>query len=193
MARMGNRLEGDGSGDGEEPARPCARGDCGAPGDYRAPRSPNDLGAYYWFCLEHVRQYNARWDFFDGMNSEEIEAFRRDDMTGHRPTWPMAAGRTFRNVWNSEGLGDLLGVFGDDRPKGPEANGGMHGALPADDRDALAVLNLDPMATRADIKVRFKELVKRHHPDVNGGDRAAEERLKRVIKAYRRLLGSRPA
>ena len=197
MVRMSGRVDGDRPGGGEKPGRPCARADCDAPGDHRAPRSPSDLGAYYWFCLEHVREYNARWDFFDGMNSDEIEAFRRDDVTGHRPTWPMAAGRAFRNVWDNEGLRDLFGVFGKKGPKGPKANGGANGgangALPTDECDALAVLNLDPTVTRADIKVRFKELVKRHHPDVNGGDRSAEDRLKRVIEAYRLLLGSRPA
>ena len=140
-----------------------------------------------------MRQYNAQWDFFDGMNSDEIEEFRRSDVTGHRPTWPMATGRAFRNVWDSENLRDLFGVFGDHGANGQKANGGAPGAAPVNDREALAVLNLEPAATRADIKIRFKELVKRHHPDVNGGDRSAEERLKHVIKAYRLLLRSRPA
>ncbi|MFQ5959217.1 MAG: J domain-containing protein [Alphaproteobacteria bacterium] len=177
---------------GVEPAfRPCDHPGCSGEGLYRAPRSPHELSDYYWFCLDHVRDYNAQWDFFSGMSEGEIDAFRRADVTGHRPTWPIGPRWHLRRSWNGDGLRDLFGLFGahDD---GAPSHGPAQTAVSAE-RDALAVLNLGHGATRVDIKTRFKELVKRHHPDVNGGDKAAEERLKLVIEAYRLLLRRRPA
>ncbi len=175
---------------GDAGVRPCDHPGCSAEGAYRAPRSPRDLRRYYWFCLEHVRAYNAAWDFFADMTEEEIEAFRRDDVTGHRPTWPVGIGVRFQRLWASPAFADLFGVlYGDGGT--PKGDADPAAALPASERDALAVLNLGATATLAEIKGRFKELAKRYHPDVNHGDKAAEERLKLVIEAYRYLIGRR--
>lgn len=173
-----------------ERERECDHADCPNEGDHRAPRSPDTLDSYYWFCLDHVREYNAKWDFFTGMSQGEIEAFRDEDVTWHRPTWPTAARMSFARLLNGEGLHDLFGLMGDARTKGAadkDAVAASDSAVPAAVRDALAVMNLARTATLGEIKSRFKELVKRHHPDLNGGDRRAEERLIDVIEAYRTL------
>ncbi len=174
--------------DVEPEMRRCDNPGCPEEGAHRAPRSPNELETYYWFCVEHARAYNAQWDFFDGMNEKEIESFRIADVTGHRPTWPLGARACdVRKPW--EGVRDVFGVIRDG------AQGGRFDAeprLPRDERDALAVLNLSQTAALDEIKSRFKELAKRYHPDLNGGDQSAEERLKPVIEAYR-LLAKRRA
>ena len=49
---------------------------------------------------------------------------------------------------------------------------------------SLSTLGLDRNATGAEVKARYKLLVKRHHPDANGGDRSLEDRLREIIQAY---------
>lgn len=141
-------------------------------GDYRAPLSRNHLDRYIWFCLEHVRAYNARWDYFKGMSSAQIEAHMRADQTWQRPSWPLGG---------SMGIHDPLGLLGKDQLNEPPAK-----PLSAEDA-ALAVLELPPMSPFPEVKARYKSLVKQLHPDANGGDRQAEERLKEVNRAYSTL------
>jgi len=168
----------------------CAAPGCRAEATHKAPAAPDQLGRYLWFCLEHVRAYNAAWDYYAGMDESEIEAHRREDVTWRRPTWPLGAGKTGRkDPWRApfEDPFDLLG----DRVQG-------RGRAPARPRtktdEALDVLDLSRPVTAEDLKARYIELVKRFHPDANGGDTAAEERLKSVNDAYTTLkngFGSR--
>src|SRR5262249_29646421 len=77
------------------PAQPATRGcdhpGCAGDGLYRAPRSRAELSAYYWFCLDHVREYNAAWNYYAGMSELEIEREIRNDTTWQRPTWPLGS------------------------------------------------------------------------------------------------------
>jgi hypothetical protein len=160
--------------------RRCARPDCAQEGTHKVPKSRNALNEHLWFCLEHARAHNEAWDYFNGMNEKEIEAFRIDAITGHRPTWAM--GKRSARARDGHAFDDSFAVLGDvlDEvgPRRPVRQ------LTRVQIQALEVLNLEPEATLHDIKARYKELVKRFHPDANGGDRGAEERLKQVIKAY---------
>ncbi len=166
------------------PLRMCDIPGCANEGAHRAPRSRDALTEYYWFCLEHVRGYNAQWDYFAGMSEHEVEAFIVADITGHRPTWPMGVPRGDRPPSRGDRLKDTFGVFGADggAPDAPAVE------LPNNERDALATMNLERTATPEEIKDRFKALVKQLHPDVNGRDESAEERLRVVIEAYRLLV-----
>jgi hypothetical protein len=169
--------------------RPCARPDCVREGSYRVPKSREQLNEHLWFCLEHARNHNESWDYFRGMSEGEIDAFRDAAVIGHRPTWPLGKrGARPRQGQGSSAFQDDLGVFRytaeEARPRPPERR--MTGVQ----ERALDVLNLDAAATLQQIKARYKELVKRYHPDANGGDRGAEERLKQVIKAYGVLRAS---
>lgn len=178
--------------DGEQPQprpRACDHPGCADEGLHRAPRARDQLTSYYWFCLDHVRGYNARWDFFVGMDQSEIDAFRCADVTGHRPTWPIGPRRRFNSLWNGAAWRDLFAIFGANGAAGK--HWGPAPPPPANERDALAVMDLGGSATQSDIKTRFKQLVKRHHPDANGGNKAGEERLKMVINAYRLLVRRR--
>lgn len=184
-----------------KPTRKCDKPGCEGGGVHRAPKSRTSLNDYYWFCMDHVREYNQSWDFFKGMNPGEIEAYQRATLTGLRPTWKMndtAKGPInpklqfyFRGAYVDPFL-----VFDD----GPGAQPGTPGAanrngtaerrLTKMQQTSLDMLGLDGSATLQDVKTRFKELVKRFHPDANGGDRGAEERLGQVIKAYGQLRSS---
>jgi hypothetical protein len=141
--------------------RGCDWPGCAVVGMHRAPKSPHELDSHYWFCLQHVRLYNAQWDFFAGMSRAEIEVFQRDNATWHRPTWP---------------LGDRPATA----PRQPPGD--------RKTRQALAELQLSAEVGLKDIKNRYKQLANRYHPDANGGDKRAEERLKRINQAYEYLL-----
>ncbi|MDE2517222.1 MAG: J domain-containing protein [Rhodospirillales bacterium] len=165
------------------PGRACDMPDCAAMGEYRAPKSRTALTDYWWFCLEHVRAYNAGWDFYKGMTPGEIEFQLRADTAWQRPTWPL--GRLGRVADEAEAMArDPLGLLGaKGRARAPAE------ATPAELREPLAVLGLDWPLAMDTLKTRYKELAKRHHPDANGGDRAAEERLKTINLAYATLRG----
>jgi DnaJ domain len=168
----------------EEEAPRCEHAGCEAAGAYRAPRSRSDLRNYFAFCLDHVRQYNLAWDYFANMTAEEIESQIRRDTVWERPTWrlgsaPGSAQRTRENI------SDPLGVFGDTKQRASHDGPGYR--LSTEEERALALLEVEPPITKDRIKARYKALVKRHHPDANGGDKAAEERLKEIILAYTTL------
>ncbi|MCC7046575.1 MAG: DnaJ domain-containing protein [Alphaproteobacteria bacterium] len=186
-----------------EPARrACDVPGCAEPGEYRAPRARDKLDQHYWFCLEHVRQYNAAWDYYAGMSIDEIEAHRRADQTWRRPSWPLGGqknGKTIRfDLFDGMGILDDVEIPGANRVNGADRTksgrkdsgaGRAHQAIAEAARRALAVLDLDPPVDFATIKLRYKELVKRHHPDANGGDKSAEERLKVINEAFTLLKG----
>jgi hypothetical protein len=170
--------------------RPCEAAGCEGQGSYRVPKSRHCLEEHAWYCLEHARAHNEHWDFFSGMSDAEIQAFQTDALTGHRPTWPLGkrAARP-RNGHSCEHYRDIHEIFG--AAEEPSQSQPQPRQLTRPQAIALEVLNLDATASLHQIKARYKELVKRFHPDANGGDRGAEERLKKVIQAYGVLRASR--
>lgn len=163
----------------------CAHPDCSAPGEYRAPRSRDEHMGYYWFCLEHVREYNAAWNYYAGMDDTAVERLVREDSVWRRPTWPLGArGAEAR-------LRDPLGLFGAAAdPRAAREGDAQMQAMTSEERTALSELGLTPPVTLADVKLRYKVLAKTLHPDANGGDKVAEERLKSVNHAYKTLKDS---
>ncbi len=170
---------------------------CPNAGEYRAPRGRDELSRYYLFCLDHVRAYNASWNYFAGMSEAEMEAQIRADTTWQRPSWPFGVWRGARRN-GAPHFSDPFDLFGGaksdrDGANGTNGDGGGKGwqsrrERPQSERErALAVMQLSGSVTIAAIKSRYKELVKRHHPDANGGDRASEERLKVINQAYSTL------
>lgn len=174
-------------------ARMCEAEGCIGPGECRVPRSRADLSHYVWYCPAHARAHNEAWDYFKGMDDGDVARFHEDALLGHRPTWPLgkraARPRTGRRP--AEGpfeVDDRHALFAEDgetpAPRRPERQLTRLQAI------AMDTLQLAHNATLIEIKARYKELVKRFHPDTNGGDRGAEERLKQVIKAYGVLRAS---
>jgi len=176
-----------------EPAktlRPCDRKGCAEQGDFKVTRSRDRLGEYIWLCLAHAREHNESWDFFAGMDEKAIESFRNDAITGHRPTWPLGKrAARMQNPFGTFTVDDNYGQFENDADSKPHIRRPER-TLTRLQMQSLDTLQLAHSATLLEIKARYKELVKRFHPDANGGDRGAEERLKQVIKAYGVLRAS---
>jgi hypothetical protein len=176
----------------------CQWPDCAAPATHRAPKGRLRASEYWRFCLEHVREYNNSYNFFAGMSEDAIAKYQKDALTGHRPTWKIgsvgSAGRDARrgpaggrdNGWAADDPFSLFGESGRSSSGQSRVAPERRTVLNAQ-RRALDVLSLEADASRADIKARFKLLVKRHHPDANGGDRSSEDRLREIIQAYNYL------
>jgi hypothetical protein len=178
----------------------CQWPDCRRPATAKAPKSRERLNDFYDFCQGHAGEYNKGWNFYAGMSDGEVRAAKENEaMTGGRPTWEMKAGKFSREAAafaskmgtaNTKGAGswqDSFGLFGrrTREQTGPEGQDGLRlGKL---ERAALADLDLDARTDKAGIKARYHEMLKRFHPDTNGGDRTAEAKLQRVIKAWKTL------
>jgi len=167
----------------------CQWKGCKEPATHRAPMGRQHEGEYFRFCYDHVREYNKTYNYFSGLDDESIARFQKDAVTGHRPTWTLGV-----NPWG--GQPPLSG--GDPRAAAsPRIRARISGTNRAEasrarqprtlDKKALEDLGLPYSAGAEEIKKRYKELVKRHHPDANGGDRSTEDRLRRIIQAYKHL------
>ncbi|MGD0640955.1 MAG: DnaJ domain-containing protein [Roseiarcus sp.] len=168
-------------------ATPCSYPGCKADGVFRAPKGRDREGEYFCFCIDHVREYNATYDYFRGMDDEAFAKFRQAETIGHRPTWKMGprggaqgAQHVDETVYAEARSMRRRGA----RRSGDAAQAPRYNALAL---KALFTLDLEANATEITIKARYKELVKRHHPDANGGDRSSEDKLREIIQAYNYL------
>jgi len=172
----------------------CDAPGCNQAGEYRAPKGRGREGQYYNFCLDHVREYNKSYNYFAGMPDDEVISYQRSASTGHRPTWAMGVNRNGekatgdpRFAW-AEAFADTFGVFNGDLPGGKEKKKEPERRpLRNLERRSFAALDLEGHEPAEEIKARYKELVKRLHPDANGGDRSSEDRLRQIIQAYHYL------
>lgn len=176
--------------------RECEAPGCREAGEFRAPgrRSPgfDGPGDWRWFCLDHVREFNAGYDWFEGMSAEEIldaqspingwrtetRAFRADAGVDGMPRWA-----DFNDPL------DAIGARAND-VRARAAGRKEYARFTPREREALGVMGLDPQADRQRLRKRYSELVRRYHPDRNGGDRSHEGRLQRVVEAYQLLRGA---
>jgi len=177
----------------------CAWEGCDQPGLYKAPKGHRFEGEYHHFCLEHVRHYNTAFNFFSGMDEKEREAhLYRTTETDGRPSWGLGSKPGAYNgprmpKRDPSGAGqrrfsDPLHVWAryaraNARGPAPERTVKLH----ENDRRAFETLGFKASAKSDEIKRAYKALVKIHHPDANGGDKASEERLRSIIAAYSHL------
>jgi len=168
---------------------------CAAAATHRAPKGRLREGEYWRFCLEHVREYNHSYNYFAGMSDDAVARYQKEAVTGHRPTWKMsldgrrAAGPEAARLDPGQAAADPFNLFaelGGPARQRPEAERETRAVRNAE-RKALGVLGLEAGAKTPEIKARFKLLVKRHHPDANGGDRTCEDKLREIIQAYNYL------
>ena len=172
-------------------ARPCAAPGCGEAGEFRAPgeRGPgfDGPGDYRWFCLDHVRAFNAAYDWFAGMSADEILAAQHP-AAGWEPenrAFRVTAGIDAAPRWADFAAPlDAISARARVRPTVARADGRV---LTSDQRRSLDVLGLSYEADRAALRRRYSELVRKYHPDRNGGDRGFEARLRQVVEAYQAL------
>ncbi len=179
----------------------CAWKGCAHRGEFRAPKD-RKLQEHYLFCLDHVRAYNAQWDFHNGLTPTQMEAELRDTSTWGRPTWKLGTlgaglrpGQKPPEGWKGRykmndpmNLGAGTG-FDPQRRKREEAERrrkiNPKGA--AEETRALKILELAHPFTLDALQRRYKALAKKHHPDANGGSAEAETRMKQINAAYRTL------
>jgi hypothetical protein len=169
----------------------CEWQGCTNKATHRAPKGRLRENEYWRFCLDHVRDYNHSYNYFAGMSDDAVYRYQKDAVTGHRPTWRMGTGQRPGVEFGTRGASDPFHVFRDLggaawRPKSERAEPQRRAWRNAELK-ALHELGLDEGAGRAEIKARFKVLVKRHHPDANGGDRTSEDKLRQIIQAYNYL------
>ena len=164
--------------------QPCGQEGCTDEGIYRAPKSRYHLESgvddWHWFCLIHIRDYNARWNYYTNMTETEIERERRADVTWQRPSWPLGASTGSRNcVHPISSFQDPFDLFSDAPLSHPFSQTPM-----SPEGKALAVFSLACPFSQNDLRRRYRDLVKKHHPDANGGSSEAEEEIKRINEAY---------
>ena len=189
----------------EEEARKAAECNwegCEKPGGYKAPAGRGRENQYLNFCIDHVRQYNKNFNYFNGLDDDEIAKFQKESaQTGERPTWRMgtrkpdepvrpdvlratpAWQRNVRSKHSADGR----------RIPGAAPGGAPQRKLKRLEIKALADLELKADATPEDVRAKYKVLVKKYHPDANGGDRSSEERFRQIIQAYKQLRAAKLA
>ena len=184
QSRMHGRVEG---------ARAqCAVPGCVAPGEFKAPLQPSNFdgpGTWRFLCLDHVREHNAKYNFFEGMSADEITEAQSPIGGWDRPSRRFAGnGADPPPSWSdfADPLEAISARFGRVREPGQQSR------FSKQERRALSVLGLGEDADRHSLRQRYSALVRRYHPDKNGGDRSQERRLGEVIEAYQ-LLRRAPA
>jgi len=160
-------------------------GGCDMPGcremaDFKAPKD-RSLSEYYRFCLEHVQEYNQAWDYFSGMAQVDIEDHIIRSTLGDRPTWRYDNFANLENdlktrAWQQYHFSEEL------PPNGEAQKVPFNRNTP--EYEAMAIMQLEPPLSLKGIKARYKELVKKHHPDLNQGDPQSGELLKSINMAY---------
>jgi hypothetical protein len=169
--------------------RACDAGECKRIAVVRVAKSPREAAAKLWLCADHARAHNAQWNFFDGMSPEEAEAARLANIYGDRPTWAMGKNERARTSARARGPADLrdaFGIFSEAVKSSKAARPDLRDGRPVSklQSKALKTLDLPASAPAGDIRKRYAELLRRFHPDVNGGDRSAETQLQEVVRAH---------
>ena len=155
----------------------CNFPDCELEGDYRAPTGYKNLNDYQWFCLEHIKEFNKSWNYHNKMNSDEIENDIRFDTIWRRPTKSFGSGAKFYNFSIN---GEDMGSF-----ENPNAKQSGHANKLL---WSLSKLDLDIKTDLKLIKKRYKELAKKHHPDIKGNSKNSIDKFREIVEAYNYLL-----
>jgi hypothetical protein len=177
------------SGAFETSTRVCEHPGCEEAGKYRAPRSPDTLDDYLWFCKTHVREYNLKWNFFGASTEEEMKTQMDKDRVWERETKPF--GKDEQKAWARLGIDDPHQVLGGNATRNPGKSVTGTRRLPPTERRAIEILEAKDHWTKAEVRKAYKALIKVLHPDMNGGDRSQEEQLQEVVWAWDQIKESR--
>lgn len=180
------------SGAFETSQKACEYPGCSEQGLYRAPKSPDHLDEFFWFCKDHVREYNLKWNFFNGTSDEEFQKFLEKSRVWERETKPFSR-KDDGNAWARLGVNDPMEILGEKGTQNPGAKvqSQITRKLPPTERKAIEILDARDSWTRTEIRKQYKSLVKDLHPDMNGGNRDDEARLQEVVWAWEQIRESR--
>lgn len=178
------------SGAFETSTRTCERDGCTEPAKYRAPKSPKILDDYFWFCKDHVREYNLNWNYFQGQSEEEFQQFLDNATVWDRPTRPFNSKAKEALGLARHGIADPHEMLGENATQNP-GRATIGRRLPPTERRALDILDAKDTMTKIEIRGQYKALIKVLHPDINGGDRSQEDLLQEVVWAWDQIKESR--
>ncbi len=170
----------------KKPEHICEKEGCCKPAEFRAPKD-RALKEYYWFCLEHVKEYNAQWDYYAGMSASQIEEELKQDVCWQRPTWKLGQCGKASSLF-SDPLGMQREAFGAGQDAFSQKKGcASQHADPALIAAAKILEVAFPLEVK-DVRLNYKRLAKTYHPDSNGGDKKLEEKFKDITQAYRLIM-----
>ena len=179
------------SGAFETAEKPCDYPGCKLAAAYRAPKSPDLLDEFFWFCKDHIREYNLKWNFFQGTTDEEFQKFLDKDRVWERETKPFSRIGD-GNAWARLGVNDPMALLGEKATQNPgRPSSAATRKLPPTERKAIEILDARDTMSKTEIRKVYKGLIKVLHPDMNGGDRSHEEQLQEVVWAWDQLKDSR--
>ena len=162
----------------------CDWSNCRKTAKFKAPKEKDNSKNFKWLCEEHIKLFNKNWNYFDGMNQNEIENFLKADITWHRPTQKFSSSDNYFNIlWNNT-LSDKFKIFKAERKRNSQINNRI---LCSRDKDAFEIMELEIDTDWADIQKKFKTLVKKFHPDKHSGNKQYEDKLKKITLAYSHL------
>ena len=160
----------------------CEWKNCNSKGVYRAPKNRENLREFRWFCLEHIREYNKKWNYFSGLSQEEIEKELKADFTWHLPTWPMNGKHTYD-------LNDELEILKNNKIYIKKNKDNKNKGIKNNNiNTAFEKLNLTLDSSLQDIKRQYKVLVKKYHPDANKNNIKSNNKLIEINEAYKIII-----
>jgi len=161
----------------------CDWNNCSEEGSYKAPIEKDNSKKFRLLCLIHVKEFNKNWNYFQGMNDNQIYDFIKSDMTWHKPTQSFSSSDNFFTILWNNALKDELNKY--------KLNGKFdhisNFKFNHNDLKAFSILGLSVGLKWAKIQEKFKKLVKKFHPDMNSGNKKYEDRLKVITLAYTQL------
>ena len=165
----------------------CDYGGCNEKGEFLAKTKSS---AKFFYCLNHIKDFNKNYNFFEGMSEEEVIDYQISAIIGHRPTWksgtnPQAS--YFSKFAKNDGsaFDDPFDLFEKEKTSKYERQSKIKKGKISE--KAYKLLDFNSVSNKSDIRKKFKEVVKSLHPDTNGGDNSQEDLLKEVISAYKAL------
>tara|TARA_Y100000996_G_C22216147_1_gene517519 strand:+ start:63 stop:578 length:516 start_codon:yes stop_codon:yes gene_type:complete len=160
----------------------CDWDNCKNQGKYKAPLEKDNSKKFRLLCLEHIKIFNKKWNYFENMSQEEIEYFIKSDITWHKATKSFSSSENFFNILWNNALEDKLNIFSSSDFKNFKKT-----KLSQSERDAFDIMDLKYDAKFEEIQKKFKSLVKKYHPDKNQGSKKYEDKLKKITLAYSEL------
>ena len=160
----------------------CDWDNCKEQGSYKAPLERDNSKKHRLLCLEHIKIFNKKWNYFSDMNDQQIEYFIKSDLTWHKSTKSFGSSDNFFNILWNNALEDKINIF-----KSTNFKEFKKTNLSNTDRDALDIMELNYEVKWEEVQKTFKTLVKKYHPDKNHGNKEFEDKLKKITLAYSQL------
>lgn len=168
----------------------CDAAGCAEKGAYRAPKSrdhlKNGVNDWHWFCLTHIRDYNASWNYYQGMNESEIDRERCHDVTWQRPSWRLGenAGSSYKVNSSDFHVKDPFGFFGSEEISAGGVSGQPSLLLTAEEEAACTLFEVGFPIDRDKIQQKYRQLVKQYHPDANPTSAESQVMIRKINEAY---------